>query len=709
MRKLICGLILFIAIFSGCSSDEKKIGEDTTKTVQVKEQAPDIKLAEFTENAWLRKELPEKAVLYLRLPTPWFYFTGIENGFKYAQQNERHVKQLEIIRQGVDERIVSQLEPAIQPIASIFIKHLISPVEVAAVMNEISPPAPIIMLATKLDFETTGDFHQNLSGLLELTPNIQETEPIDENGYGSFMFPGAMTTIVYRFDPDTKKLLVVTGAGVDKESLHSILTGIKPVPSHAMYELEMKIDTSEKGLFGYIDAKSILQANQRMIPPNAQVGLTMSGFDKMNALAFGYGSSKGKSRLKVIVDMPNIGFRSYLPSPSNSFDFNARGSIDSLGVLALPTQAQFNNVESVILSTKGPFPEYTSFKQKFKTRTGIELGEIFNVIGPEVVYFSDEVSDFLAVHLNNPELFGQLVQKMVETGLIKFDEHKRGSATIKHIAVPSSPNSNGFAQLKEAVKDKPFLLIFLGLLEKIDTHYYWIEEDGYIILAGVPQPLIERALRNDMVSVKSWLINSQKHDMGSSILGFTTSKKNVSRDYYYTYLQLLRPLADISGSEVDFFAFPHAGELKFPERGSIGMSLDSSEKYLALEANFQESPMDVFFAGGTYQTAAVAGILAAIAIPQFEAYRVRSYNAAAQADLRNAATAQEAYYVDNGTYCDNLNILRGDNYGLFLSKGVELKILSANDTGYMMEAYNTKGNMIYSIQGPGGMIQNRTR
>ncbi len=36
---------------------------------------------------------------------------------------------------------------------------------------------------------------------------------------------------------------------------------------------------------------------------------------------------------------------------------------------------------------------------------------------------------------------------------------------------------------------------------------------------------------------------------------------------------------------------------------------------------------------------AIIGILAAIAIPQFSAYRARSYNAAAQADLRNAATA----------------------------------------------------------------------
>ena len=48
---------------------------------------------------------------------------------------------------------------------------------------------------------------------------------------------------------------------------------------------------------------------------------------------------------------------------------------------------------------------------------------------------------------------------------------------------------------------------------------------------------------------------------------------------------------------------------------------------------------------------AIIGILAAIAIPQFAAYKTRSYNSAAQSDLRNAATAQEAYFVDEQRYC----------------------------------------------------------
>ena len=47
---------------------------------------------------------------------------------------------------------------------------------------------------------------------------------------------------------------------------------------------------------------------------------------------------------------------------------------------------------------------------------------------------------------------------------------------------------------------------------------------------------------------------------------------------------------------------------------------------------------------------AIIGILAAIAIPQFARYRQRSYNAAAQTDLRNFRTDLEAYFADNFAY-----------------------------------------------------------
>jgi len=101
---------------------------------------------------------------------------------------------------------------------------------------------------------------------------------------------------------------------------------------------------------------------------------------------------------------------------------------------------------------------------------------------------------------------------------------------------------------------------------------------------------------------------------------------------------------------------------------------------------------------------AIIGILAAIAIPQFSAYRTRSYNSSSQSDLRNAATAQEAYYVDEQTYCGDTSTLIGATYGLYLSENVTLTIGTSSDTEYSMRTRHSSGDATFVINGPGGSV-----
>jgi Tfp pilus assembly protein PilE len=103
---------------------------------------------------------------------------------------------------------------------------------------------------------------------------------------------------------------------------------------------------------------------------------------------------------------------------------------------------------------------------------------------------------------------------------------------------------------------------------------------------------------------------------------------------------------------------------------------------------------------------AIIGILAAIAIPQFAAYRVRAYNASANADLRNLATAQEAYFVDMQTYAANGNLAQlVSDYGAITSKNVTLTINSQTATYYNMQATHSSGDATYTIRGPGGSCE----
>src|SRR3990172_106206 len=69
---------------------------------------------------------------------------------------------------------------------------------------------------------------------------------------------------------------------------------------------------------------------------------------------------------------------------------------------------------------------------------------------------------------------------------------------------------------------------------------------------------------------------------------------------------------------------------------------------------------------------AIIGILAAIAIPQFTAYRVRGYNASAKSDIKNAYTASQAFFSDSpaGTVTA-ANIL---SYGYKATTGVTVTV-----------------------------------
>ena len=108
---------------------------------------------------------------------------------------------------------------------------------------------------------------------------------------------------------------------------------------------------------------------------------------------------------------------------------------------------------------------------------------------------------------------------------------------------------------------------------------------------------------------------------------------------------------------------------------------------------------------GFFVLIAIIGILAAIAIPQFSAYRTRAYNSAAQDDLRNAIAAQEAYYLDNAAYTDSIKELSAANYGLSISQGVTIEIISAGKEKYHMIAFHNNGNEKYHTTGPNGTVE----
>ena len=106
---------------------------------------------------------------------------------------------------------------------------------------------------------------------------------------------------------------------------------------------------------------------------------------------------------------------------------------------------------------------------------------------------------------------------------------------------------------------------------------------------------------------------------------------------------------------------------------------------------------------------AIIAILAAIAIPQFSAYRERAVIASMIADARNTATAEEAYFGDKMTYVAVAATGGGGtgavgSQNISMSKGNDCTVL-ASGSSYTITITNTglsTSTKTVVLTGPGG-------
>lgn len=82
----------------------------------------------------------------------------------------------------------------------------------------------------------------------------------------------------------------------------------------------------------------------------------------------------------------------------------------------------------------------------------------------------------------------------------------------------------------------------------------------------------------------------------------------------------------------------------------------------------------------------IAGLLAAISFRAFAVYKTGTFDARAEHDLRNALSAQEAYFADNDSYAGCINAACEDALdGFALSEGTEIT-LTLLDEGLQFRA-----------------------
>ena len=103
---------------------------------------------------------------------------------------------------------------------------------------------------------------------------------------------------------------------------------------------------------------------------------------------------------------------------------------------------------------------------------------------------------------------------------------------------------------------------------------------------------------------------------------------------------------------------------------------------------------------------AIIGILAAIAIPQFFAYKEREYDSRARASLHNLYLACNAYWSKNTPVSPcTLSSVTENSYGFVQDPSISVAINNGEKNNFDADAQHTSSTLSYSMDSIGSIVE----
>ncbi len=637
-----CARLRFIAaltaavFLAGCHKDE------STPPVAAPSSAKKIDTAladqHIASPAWLSQRLPDDAIAYVRIPSPWGLVAAPDGrALDPLLASEAHVKAIDAIKNAFanDPEIA---RTGLQPLLRFFVDDLASPLEIAALgMNKVASPATNALITFKVRYKNVDELNKAVTALATV-PSVQLQATFDVNGDAQITLDGKPAFA--HFDTADQRVTVLAGMSANATELAERLKNLN-LHAHAMRASESRIDQSGQGFFLWLSIESLRpMASMALASPDKKFANDI--VSQTRSVALGWGTVNGKGRVSLLVDAPGAKWLRYLPRSAKQTTVASSGEPNWVATMSLPTADEFAQIQQAIGEDFGPqaAQSMTDAMANIEKYVGFDPKELLSAVGPELTMIGDSAGSYSAIRLRDPAKFNALVAQLVSKFKLAYETRDIAGIQIHYLTMPN------FSVAAMRAGGSPWL----DLYARVSRHYYWIETPDNLIFADIPQTLVDYHNAKSHQPVGAWLTQRQGLDDKQSLLSISARTQNTQRALYAMYLQGLQALADISGAKIDLFAMPSADQIELPRNGALGLQIHASSDDAGVDFIFEQSPVEVLTSssGGLMSGVAVVAIMAAIALPAYQEYTIRSQVAEGLVLSGAVKTAVTEYFQTNG-------------------------------------------------------------
>ena len=606
----------------------------------------------IAQPAWLDARLPAHTVAYARIPSFWGLLSAPDGrALDPALGSAEHVRIIASLRDAVRRnQLIAQTGAA--PALNLFLSDMGAPMELALIdFSDQVTPAGNILMTTRVDVRDIAALNARMVAMAGTTPFLKA--PFDANGQAELQTNG-----VLQFDLASHRLYAFVGIGATRAGLDDAIKQLASTRAHPMQDIEREIDTSGQGLFLWLNMKGV-GALIAGTTPGLQPGtLTRDLLDHSQNIAIGWGTVAGRGRMQFLLTAPGARLLDYLgQTRTDPGNLKTAGKPRWVATLALPGAEQMQAIESNLDRDYGVGTQqkYRELVASMQARIGFGPMDFARTIGPELYVFADANGTFDALRMRDRAGFYALLDQMGKRFGWRSAVTRAGNVEIHELHIPgtSTPAAQQGAD--------PHAEAWARLFARIGHHFYWVEDGDFLVVQSVPQPLIDRAGSKLDTRLGDWLRDAHNGREDETLLGLSGTSDNAQRDMYYAYLNVLQALGDVLDQPVNVMSLPTANGMQLPINGIFGANIEAGKSRLGFSLSYEQSPMELVTNSGgvgVYATIFTGAMFAAIAIPAYQDYTIRSQVAEGETLAEGSKIAVATYYLTHRHYPPN-NVAAG--------------------------------------------------